>query len=369
MIRIVIMKLKSRRMITTIILSVLIVFAVAVGMVIWLHPTFGRAPRGERLERISTSPNYRNGLFHNLEKTPEVTSDKGILRALWDAMFESPADKVPSSPVKAIKTNLKTLPLTDNLLVWLGHSSYFMTLDGKRILVDPVLTSEFPVSLMMKPFPGSDIYSPADIPPIDILIITHDHYDHLDYGTIRDIKDRLGLVICPLGVGEHLEYWGVDKNKIKELDWHQTATVDPMKIECLPARHFSGRLFKRRNTLWASFMVTQPNGMTVYIGGDSGYGKHYRQIAQRYPTVDYAVLENGQYNKDWRYIHTLPAQQDSVIHDLGAKNVLSVHNSKFALARHPWHEPIDKIRETAAADTSFHLIDAIIGQPIILSSL
>lgn len=352
----------------TIIFSVLLILVVAVGMLLWLHPAFGRAQRGERLERISASPNYRKGQFHNLEKTPEVTSDKGILRALWDALFDSPNDKVPSSPVKAMKTNIGALPLTDNQLVWLGHSSYFMTLDWKRILVDPVLTSEFPVSLMMmKSFPGSDIYSPADIPPIDILIITHDHYDHLDYGTIRDIKERVGLVICPLGVGEHLEYWGVDKEKIRELDWNQTATSCPLKIECLPARHFSGRLFKRRNTLWASFMVTLSNGMTVYIGGDSGYGKHYRQIAQRYPTVDYAILENGQYNEDWRYIHTLPSQQESVIRDLGAKNVLPVHNSKFALARHPWNEPIDKIRETAATDTSFHLIDAIIGQPIIIS--
>lgn len=351
----------------TIILSVLVLAVVAVGMILWLHPAFGRSPQGERLERIAASPNYRNGQFHNLEKTPEVTSDKGILRALWEALFDSPADKVPSSPVKAIKTDLKALPLTDNLLVWLGHSSYFMTLDGKRILVDPVLTSKFPVSLMMmKPFPGSDIYSPADIPPVDILIITHDHYDHLDYGTIRDIKDRVGLVICPLGVGEHLEYWGVDKDKIRELDWYQTAAADLLKIECLPARHFSGRLFKHSNTLWASFMVTLPDGMTVYLGGDSGYGKHHQQIAQRYPTVNYAILEDGQYNEDWRYIHTLPSQQDSVIRDIGAKYVLPVHNSKFALARHPWHEPIDKIRETAAADISFHLIDAIIGQPIIL---
>lgn len=355
-------------MILIIVFSVLILFVVAIGMILWLLPAFGRSPRGERLERISASPNYRNGQFYNIEKTPELTSDKGFLHALWDAMFDSPDDKVPSSPVKAMKTDLWSLPLIDNQLVWLGHSSYFMTLDGKRILVDPVLTSEFPVSLMMmKPFPGSDIYSPADIPQIDILIITHDHYDHLDYGTIRDIKDRVGLVICPLGVGEHFEYWGVDKEKIRELDWHQTTAVDPMKIECLPARHFSVRLFKRRNTLWASFMITLSNGMTVYVGGDSGYGKHYQQIAQRYPNINYAILENGQYNEDWRYIHALPSQQDSVIRNLGAKNVLPVHNSKFALARHPWHEPIDKIRETAAADTSFHLIDAIIGQPIILS--
>lgn len=347
-----------------IVLSVLGLLAIAVGMVIWLHPAFGRSPRGERLERISASPHYRNGQFFNIEKTPEITSDKGLFRTLLDGAFHRPADLTPASPVKSIKTNLGELPLTDNRLVWLGHSSYFMTLSGKRILVDPVLTSEFPVSLMMNPFPGSDIYSPDDIPDIDILIITHDHYDHLDYGTIRDIEDRVGLVICPLGVGEHLEYWGVDKDKIRELDWYQTTSDTSLKIECLPTRHFSGRLFKHRNTLWASFMITEPGGMTVYVGGDSGYGKHLKEIASRYPTVDYAILENGQYNEDWRYIHTLPSQQDSVIRDLGAQNVLSVHNSKFALARHPWHEPIDKIQETATADTSFHLLDAIIGQPM-----
>lgn len=131
------------------ILSVLIVLAVAVGIVIWLHPAFGRAPRGERLERISASPNYINGQFHNQEKTLEATSDRGILRALWDAIFESPADKVPSAPVKTVKTDLGALPLNDNSIVWLGHSSYFMTIEGERILVDPVLTSEFPMSLMM----------------------------------------------------------------------------------------------------------------------------------------------------------------------------------------------------------------------------
>ena len=347
-----------------ILISVLIILVIAVTLVIWLHPAFGRSPRGERLERISKSPNFHDGQFSNLEATPEITSSKGLLRALWDAAFDRPDDMTPSSPIQTVKTDLDQLPLDDNRLVWLGHSSYFMTLAGKRILVDPVLTSEFPVSLMMKPFPGSDIYSPEDIPDTDILIITHDHYDHLDYATIRKIKDRVKLIICPLGVGEHLEYWGVGKDKIRELDWYQSTSDSPLRIECLPARHFSGRLFKRRNTLWASYMISLPDGTTIYIGGDSGYGKHYAEIAGRYPTVSYAILENGQYNDDWRYIHTLPSLQDSVIRDLGAKNVFPVHNSKYALARHPWHEPIDKIRETAERDTSFHLLDAIIGEPI-----
>lgn len=358
------MKLQSRQIMITIILSIVILLVIAMALIIWLHPVFGRSPRGERLEQIMTSPNYHNGQFKNLEETPAVTSDKGLIRALWDAAFVRPADMKPSAPIKAVKTDLGRLPLTVNQLVWLGHSSYFMILDGKRILVDPVLTSEFPVSLMMKPFKGSDIYSPDDIPDIDILIITHDHYDHLDYATIRDIKNRVRKVICPLGVGEHLQYWGIDKNKISELDWYHTATDSSLKIECLPARHFSGRLFKRNCTLWASFMISLPDGVTVYVGGDSGYGKHFHEIARRYPVINYAILENGQYNEDWRYIHTMPGQQDSVIRDLGADNVFSVHNSKFALARHPWYEPIEKIRETATIDKSFNLLDATIGQPV-----
>ena len=165
------------------------------------HPAFGRTPRGERLVRIERSPNYKKGQFVNQEPTPFMTTDKSRWRIMWDNLTEKKPDNlVPSESIHAVKTDLKQLDLSKDAVVWFGHSSYLLINGGKKILVDPVLTTGFPASLMMKPFKGTDIYSPEDIPEVDYLIITHDHYDHLDYGTVKAIRDKVDKVICPLGV-------------------------------------------------------------------------------------------------------------------------------------------------------------------------
>lgn len=326
------------------------------------HPAFGRLPRGERQKRIEHSPNYKDGLFVNKELTPFMTSSKNRWRIMWDNLTEKkPENLTPSAGMQAVKTDLKQLDLSKDAIVWFGHSSYLLVNGGRKVLVDPVLTTSFPASLMMKPFKGTDVYSPKDIPDVDYLVITHDHYDHLDYGTVKAICGRVGKVICPLGVGEHFEYWGYPVEKIVEMDWNEVyATDDGFKVTCLPARHFSGRFFRQNPTLWASFMI---EGHTiVYVGGDSGYGTHFAEIGKRYPQIDLAVLENGQYNEDWRYIHTLPAQLPKVIHDLHAAVALPVHNGKFALSRHAWDEPVRKIKEAAAKDSSLHIVHAVIGK-------
>lgn len=327
------------------------------------HPTFGRLPRGERQKRIEHSPNYRDGQFVNKELTPFMTTSKSRWRIMWDNLTEKkPENLVPSAGMQAVKTDLKQLDLSKDAIVWFGHSSYLLVNGGRKVLVDPVLTTGFPASLMMRPFKGTDVYSPEDIPEVDYLIITHDHYDHLDYGTVKAIRGRVGKVICPLGVGEHFEFWGYPAEKIVEMDWNEVyATDDGFKVTCLPARHFSGRFLRQNPTLWASFMIEGHS--TVYIGGDSGYGTHFAEIGKRFPQIDLAILENGQYNKDWRYIHTLPTQLPKAIYDLHAAVTLPVHNSKFALSRHAWDEPVRKIEEAAAKDSSLHIIQAIIGKP------
>lgn len=326
------------------------------------HPAFGRLPRGERQKRIEHSPNYKDGLFVNKELTPFMTSSKNRWRIMWDNLTEKkPENLTPSAGMQAVKTDLKQLDLSKDAIVWFGHSSYLLVNGGRKVLVDPVLTTGFPASLMMKPFKGTDVYSPKDIPDVDYLVITHDHYDHLDYGTVKAICGRVGKVICPLGVGEHFEYWGYPMEKIVEMDWNEVyATDDGFKVTCLPARHFSGRFFRQKPTLWASFMIEGHS--IVYVGGDSGYGTHFAEIGKRYPQIDLAVLENGQYNEDWRYIHTLPAQLPKVIHDLHAAVALPVHNGKFALSRHAWDEPVRKIKEAAAKDSSLHIVHAVIGK-------
>ena len=269
---------------------------------------------------------------------------------------------MPQQPIPTVKTNLKSLPTDSDWLVWFGHSSYLFCLNGTRYLVDPVLQPEWPAMLMMKPFAGTDIYRPEDLPDIDVLIITHEHWDHMEYATLRDIRERVQMVICPLGIADYLRYWGYANEQIKEMDWYDQLpmTNDQLQITALPSRHFSNRLLGKRNqTLWASFMV-ESGGRKVYIGGDGGYDKRFAEIHERFGSVDLALLENGQYNANWKYIHTTPEDLEKVILDLQAKQVFTVHHDKFALSVHPWYEP-DSVAHDLATKHNINLLDAPIG--------
>ena len=345
-----------------IILSILLIL-VAVAVAIFNHPAFGRRMSKERKARIEASPHWRDGMFQNEKPTPQFTGDKSVSAMLWEFIVHRPKDRVPTEAIPAVKTDLRTLPTDKDWLVWFGHSSYLFCLNGKRYLVDPLLKMEFPTSVIMKPFKGTDIYSPDDIPEIDVLIITHEHWDHLDYATLRDIKDKVKQVICPLGVAEYLEYWKYDKSIITEMDWYETHNSQLLtlnsKITCLPSRHFSNRLFGRNQTLWASFMV-EDGGRKVYIGGDGGYDSRFQRIREQFGTVDLALLENGQYNNDWKYIHSTPEGLEQAILDLQAHQVFTVHHDKFALAKHPWYEP-DSVAQAIAKQHAIHLLDKPIG--------
>ena len=355
------MKIKRRYMVATVIVACVILAVAAAGVIFINQPSFGRLPRGERLERIKRSPHYRDGAFHNIQNTLFMTSDKGRWESMWDFLFDKPDGLAPQAALRAVKTDLGNLPGYD-LMVWFGHSSYLLQLSGKKILVDPVFCMASPVSFVNRPFKGTDIYEPDDIPPIDALVITHDHWDHLDYNTVKSIKARVGKVVCPLGVGEHLEYWGYDVEQIVELDWHEDATPVPgFTFHCLPARHFSGRGLASNKTLWASFLVESPS-LNVYIGGDSGYGTHFAEIGRKYVDIDVAILENGQYNEGWKYIHTMPDQLGKAARDIDAETVITVHHSKYALSRHRWDEPLENELSMARED-SVNLKVLEIGSP------
>lgn len=347
-------------------ISLATIALMALAGVVFLNiPRFGKMPSGERLKRIESSPNYRDGEFRNRSVTPQLTSDKSRIRVMFDFLFEKREGNRPDGAVTAVKSDLSNLPMDRDLVVWFGHSSYFLQVDGKRILIDPVFYDAAPVSFFNKPFTGTDIYKAEDMPSIDYLIITHDHWDHLDHKTATKLKDRTGRVICPLGVGEHFEYWGYDVDRLIELDWNEVAQLDTLfGVECLPARHFSGRGLKSNQTLWASFMLKTPT-QTIFIGGDGGYDTHFAAIAKQYPIIDLALIENGQYNEDWRYIHLLPEDVVRAIGDLNPKSVITGHNSKYALARHSWREPMERII-SAAPKYSIPLLTPSIGQIVYL---
>lgn len=351
-------------MVIGIIASVLVIMTVT-GIIFVNQPRFGRVPKGERLERIKKSPHYKDGQFQNLHTTLMMTAPKGRLEVLWDFIFKREKDLRPEKEIPAIKTDLKNIGRNENVLVWFGHSSYFIQIDGKRILVDPVFCMAAPVGFLNKPFKGVDIYDPDDMPDIDYLIITHDHWDHLDYHTVKQLKDRIGKVVCPLGVGEHFEYWGFDKTRLVELDWYEDAVLDnSFMIHCLPSRHFSGRFLKSNQSLWASFLVETPS-QKIYMGGDGGYDTHFAEIGRKYPGINIAILENGQYNDDWKYIHTMPIYLEQIMQDLNAEKYLTVHHSKYALARHPWNEPLKNARKLKEKD-SLNILMPIIGEIVSL---
>ena len=349
-------------MVLWIVLSIVVVMAI-VGIVFVNQPSFGRIPRGERLARIERSPNYRDGAFRNIHETPLMTSDKGRLQGLLDFVFKDKTGLQPDTALTVVKTDLRQINPEEDVLVWFGHSSYLLQVDGKRVLVDPVFCMASPVSFINKPFKGTDVYHPEDMPDIDYLVISHDHWDHLDYHTVRALKDRIGKVICSLGVGEHFEYWGFDKERITELDWNEDANLNNgFIVHCLPARHFSGRELSANQSLWASFLFETPS-RKIYIGGDGGYDTHFAEIGNRFPDIDLAILENGQYNEEWKLIHLMPEHIAQAAKDLKAKTYLTVHHSKYALAKHRWDEPLRNVENMRDID-SLNVLVPEIGEKI-----
>lgn len=324
---------------------------------------FGRIPSGgKRLERIERSANYRNGHFRNLQFTPVFAGKAGRRSAFREMLFGKDKRSVPTGPIPSVKRDLAGIDRREDLLVWLGHSSVYLQVDGKRILIDPVLSgSASPVPFLIRAFEGASPYTPADFPPIDYLIITHDHWDHLDYQTVINLKFE--RVICPLGVGEHLERWGVSPADILEGDWGDSMDLGTgYRIYLTPARHFSGRGLRRNKTLWTSYVLETPS-MRIFISGDGGYGDHFARIGERFGSFDLALLENGQYNELWRYIHLLPEQTLQAARNLRAQRVLPIHNSRFSLANHAWDEPLRKITELNRR-YGINLVTPIIGEVV-----
>jgi L-ascorbate metabolism protein UlaG (beta-lactamase superfamily) len=335
----------------------------------WIYaqqPKFGKVPDGARLDMIKRSPNYSGDGFQNLIPTPVLVDDRSFASELVGYLFAKKDRSVPTLPIPAVKTDLQSLDRNMDLVVWLGHSSYFIQLGGKRILIDPVFSaSAAPVPYVNKAFDGTNPYTTEDFPEIDYLLITHDHWDHLDYSTVTALQARIKTVVCGLGVGAHLELWGYDKEKIHEADWFSVIeTGDGLAIHVLPARHYSGRLLTSNKTLWAGYAITTAR-RRIFVSGDTGYGPHFADIGVRFGGFDLVVLDTGQYDERWPYIHMTPEEAARAAQDLKANALLPGHVGKFALARHAWDAPYRGI--TAASEgRSYRLLTPMIGSPIVL---
>ena len=349
----------------TMIITILLVMIITIITIVYMRQDkFGQTPREARLERMKNSPHFKDGKFHNIHHTPELTEGNTMLSVTIDFLFNKAPRRRPVDVIPSIKTNIKNISINEDVLIWFGHSSYYMQLDGKRFLVDPVFSGNAsPIPGTNTSFKGTDIYTVDDLPDIDYLIISHDHYDHVDYETLGKLKEKISQVICGLGVGSHFEYWGYPQDIIHEKDWNETVVLDSgFTIYTTTARHFSGRGFSRNNTLWMSYVLETPS-MKVYIGGDSGYDTHYAEIGKKYGPIDIAVVENGQYDLKWKYIHNLPEEVLQAAVDLKARRMFPVHSSKFMMANHPWDEPLSKVTELNRR-YNVPLITPIIGEVV-----
>jgi len=336
---------------TGLVLAAVVALLVAAGWAVLLQPQFGAPMAGERLARALANPQYRNGRFVNLEpEAPSTTSliDYTVRQLTGDEVREPPA---PVPVVRVDAAALQAAPPASGLRAfWIGHASTYVEVDGLRMLLDPVFAarvSPLPVG------PGRFHAPPialADLPRIDAVLISHDHYDHLDMDTVRHLAQRGSRFFVPLGIGAHLELWGVAPAQIEEMEWWQERSVGPVRIVCTPTRHYSGRgLDNRSTTLWSSWSVVGPQHRFFY-SGDTGYGKLFADIGARLGPFDLAFIKIGAYGPGaaWTDIHMTPEQAVQVHRDVRAKRMFPVHWSTFNLAYHDWDEPIRRTLAEAA---------------------
>ncbi|MBE8954446.1 MAG: MBL fold metallo-hydrolase [Quinella sp. 2Q5] len=331
------------------------------------RPEFGRLPEGERLKKILSSPHYFTDHFECLTPVQVMSDDEhdreSRISATWKFLFGDKTGLVPPMPVPTVKTDLHALA-ADDCAIWMGHSTIYLQLAGRRILIDPVFSPyASPIFFVNRAFPGSNIYSAADFPELDVLAITHDHWDHLDYPTIMALKPKIKTVLCPLGVGEYFEQWGFDVDDIIEEDWDSVIDFGRgLTAHILPSQHFSGRLLTQNPTEWCAFAFVTPS-RKIFCSGDGGYGEHFRDIGKKFGGFDLAFMENGQYNRAWHAIHLLPDETVCAAEDVRATRVVPIHAGKFALARHAWNAPyIDLLTESAGKN--FKLLTPRIGELI-----
>jgi len=362
------MLVKYRPVLKMLKITLIIILLGAGGILAYLqHPLFGKLPKGERLAQFSTSPHYIEGAFQNLIDTPMLTTEQSELALMWDNFVsKKTGTPIPLSAIPALKTDLMALDSEQDLVIWLGHSSYYVQLSGQRILIDPVFSSyAAPVPWAVRAFADTNLYHAQDMPEIDLLLITHDHYDHLDYPTVKALQAKVKQVITPLGVGEHFIAWGYDASKVQETDWYQTTDYSSsLHIVTTPARHFSGRTFKRNQSLWAGFALLSTQ-RRIFFSGDTGYAPHFAEIGEKYGPFDWVTLDSGQYDRRWAFVHMNPEQAAQAADELGTKAFTPAHVGRFSISAHDWDDPFKRI-SVASQNYDYQLWTPQIGEPLYL---
>jgi L-ascorbate metabolism protein UlaG (beta-lactamase superfamily) len=337
-------------LIAIIIVLAVVAIIVTVPLVQKVFPVFGGRPAREELERYKSLPHFDGAKFRYPIETKMLTGFMEMLPTAYEFLKGSP-ERNPKSAIPFVA--LREADLRQGSaprVVWFGHSAALLQLDGLTILLDPMFgtaPSPFPV-VGGKRYGGKLPMELSDLPKIDYVFISHDHYDHLDYPSIKKLAPKVGHFFVPLGVGAHLKRWGIAAERFTEMDWWEEREAGSLKLACAPARHFSGRgMSGRDGTLWCSWVIRGREG-NVFFSGDSGYGPHFREIGERFGPFDLTMMECGQYDVKWAGIHMLPEQTVQAHEDVKGKLLLPIHWGGFTLALHTWDDPA--IRVTMEAE-------------------
>ncbi|MBT4265826.1 MAG: hypothetical protein HN945_01415 [Deltaproteobacteria bacterium] len=345
-------------------LSLVVSFVAVMAFIILSQPSFGGKISGERLTRVQANPQYQEGGFVNVEpQAPFNFSEAGSF--LTESFFYDEIRIPPSSlPVLTVTaSSLKTSPTPILKAFWIGHAGVYVEIDGIRLLIDPVFSD------YASPFDiGPERFHPPpivlqDLPKIDMVLISHDHYDHLDMKTIMHLAKQGTHFFVPLGIGAHLERWEVPENQIRELAWWEDQMLGSVKIVCTPTRHYSGRgLTDYKKTLWSSWSVIGPQHR-FYYSGDTGYSKHFKEIGERFGPFDMSFIKVGAYGpgESWLDVHMDPEHAVQAHTDVSAKRMFPVHWGTFNLAYHDWDEPIKRTLQ-AARIAKIDLVTPRIGE-------
>lgn len=346
----------------------LVILFVVITLLLNLYPVFGGTPSKEQKEAYKKFSNYVNGKFVN--QVP--TNLKMSLSDTYSMMKESISggiNRTPASQISVSEINWNKINSKEDSLTWFGHSAFWLSIDNKKILVDPMLGPiASPVSFVgSKRYTGDLLPIIDKMPPIDAVLITHDHYDHLDYPSIRKLKEKVGHFIVPLGVSNHLIRWGVPKEKITELNWWDETEFQGLTVVLTPSKHFSGRgLFNRNSTLSGGWVILGKN-TRFYTSGDGGYDKHFNEIGKKYGPFDITLIEGGQYDRRWSWVHMTPEEAVQANLDVNGKNMMLIHWGGFTLAYHEWTEPIERALKPTK-EKEINLIAPEIGETVQLDS-
>ncbi len=325
---------------------------------------FGGKLTPELKTKYSKSQQWNGKKFENLEETKLEFSFLDVPKLLYEQFWKT-ENRSPSQslPIMAFDKEDFLAPSENMKFIWYAHSVILLRINNKTLLIDPMLG---PNASPIAPFSTTRFSENSldiidELPEIDLVLFTHDHYDHVDLDSVLKLMPKTREYYVGLGVGRHLEKWGIESSKIKEFDWWKSSNFEGIEITYTPTRHFSGRgLTDREKSLWGGW-VFKTSSESIYFSGDGGYGKHFKEIGEKLGPFDFGFMECGQYNERWRMIHMFPDESVQAAIDTHTEKIIPVHWAGFALALHTWTDPVLKFMK-AAQQQNQDFITPKIGQ-------